>query len=99
MDSMYVIVAIWGLLICTLVCHLFSSLLCIRCTKEWQMAVKLSHHWVTIVVASVSICNRPEPLRAFLYLDFMDEKRKIKAWSKLLDAISKQTMIRRYVMA
>lgn len=53
------------------------------------MAVRLSHEKIVVVVASVSPCSRPDPLRKFLYLDFFHKERKKPAWDMLFKTISK----------
>ena len=60
-----------------------------RCNKEWQYAINLSHYKVSVVVGAVSSCNRPEPLKHFLYLDFMDREKRRIVWDKLSQAIGK----------
>ena len=61
-----------------------------RCKREWQSAVNLSsHHKVNVVVGAVSSCNRPEPLKHFLYLDFMNREKRRIVWDKLTEAIGK----------
>jgi mRNA (guanine-N7-)-methyltransferase len=57
-----------------------------RCTKEWQQAVQLSEESsCKVIVAAVKACNRPEPLKQFLYLDYIDQSqdRKEAVWKKL----------------
>ena len=62
-----------------------------RCAKEWQLAVQLyqESRECQLVVAAVGVCSRPEPLKSFLYLDFMDPSKHSNVWGKLLETIGK----------
>ena len=69
-----------------------TYLLIYRCTKEWQQAVQLSEESsCKVIVAAVKACNRPEPLKQFLYLDYIDQSqdRKEAVWKKLTLTLSK----------
>ena len=54
------------------------------------MAAQLSRCRITVIVAAVSMCSRPEPLKPFLYLDFMNREKKKAVWDMLLQNISRQ---------
>ena len=51
-----------------------------RCTKEWQPAVHLHRDGhlskSQLIVAAVEMCKRPDPLRTYLYLDFVDGRKR-----------------------
>ena len=56
------------------------------------MAVQLHHegHPCELVVAAVERCSRPDQLRPFLYLDFIDRNKYENVWDKLLQTISER---------
>ena len=62
-----------------------------RCAKEWQLALQLyqESHECQLVVAAVGVCSRPEPLKSFLYLDFMESSKYSIVWGMLLETIGK----------
>ena len=64
-------------------------LLVCRCQKEWQHAVKLlgEEGRCQVVVAAVGKCSRPEPLKSFLYLDFIDKSKQQAVVEKLVQTI------------
>ena len=41
----------------------------------------------TIVVIAVSVCSRPDILKKFLYLDFIDRTKREVVWNKLIQTI------------
>ena len=42
-----------------------------------------------VVVGQVDTCNRPEPLKAFLYLDFNMREKREGSRIKLIEVLSK----------
>ena len=60
--------------------------------------MRLSHEKIVVVVASVSPCSRPDPLKVFLYLDFFDKERRKPAWDMLIKTMSKQCITRKGVL-
>ena len=65
-----------------------------RCKKEWKLAVKLHRDGkqCDVIVAALEPCSRPDPLRPFLYLDFIDGSKLGKVWGVMVDAIRKEEM-------
>lgn len=47
-----------------------------------------------MVVAAIGpeLCSRPFPLKSFLYLDFIDVKKRAAVQCKLMDAIGKEDL-------
>ena len=66
-----------------------------RCEQEWQLALQLSQEKrCQVVVAAFAACSRPDPLRRFLYLDFIERSKLRNVWEVLLKTISKLCMSR-----
>ena len=62
-----------------------------RCKKEWQLARSLSQK-VKVVVAAVTSCSRPEPLKCFLYLDFIDKEKRKTVWDMLISTVGESIL-------
>ena len=64
------------------------SCLC-RCAKEWKLAVHLTKdcRQCHLVAAAAASCSRPEELKPFLYLDFMDQRKHHTVWDMLMQTV------------
>jgi len=59
-----------------------------RCVKEWKSAVQLHlQSGCGVVVGAFGSVSRPEPLKRFTYLDFMDKTKRGPAIIKLSEEI------------
>ena len=85
--------------VCVCVC-----LCCVcRCQREWRYACHLAGSeeeasggrsgpgQVAVVVAAFGKCSRPETLKGFLYLDFIDTDKREAVLKKLVDTIRTYT--------
>ena len=69
------------------ICIVWLKCLFVRCVKEWKSAVDRCNHNVCGVVVGafgVHVVPRPEPLKRYTYLDFMDKTKRSRAMDKLL---------------
>ena len=64
-----------------------------RCQKEWKRACDLAAEGGgrTVVVAALGRCSRPDELKQFLYLDFIDRDKGDHVLQKLTETISTYT--------
>ena len=68
-----------------------------RCQREWRHGCELASRGgkggrgesCQVVVAAVGKCSRPEQLKNFLYLDFINRDKSDYVLKKLVDTISK----------
>ena len=60
-----------------------------RCAKEWKLAVHMTKdcRQCQLVVAAAARCSRPEVLKPFLYLDFMDQRKHHTVWDILMQTV------------
>lgn len=76
--------------------HCSCCILLCRCQREWRRAFELASSGSVgdergacqVVVAAVGKCSRPEKLKNFLYLDFIDRDKRDYVLKKLVDTIS-----------
>ena len=62
-----------------------------RCTKEWQLVSRLGRERrCRVILGAVQGCNRPEELKRYLYLDFLDQRmeKREAVWEKLINTLS-----------
>jgi len=70
------------------VCVICLVQLFIRCVKEWNLAVNLHLKTASgVVVSAFGSVSRPELLKHFAYLDFMDKNKRGPAMKKLSEEI------------
>ena len=61
-----------------------------RCVNEWNLVVKLQQSgFCNVVVSAFGVVSRPEPLKSYLYLDFMDKTKRENVMVKLQLEIGK----------
>ena len=63
---------------------------CVRCQREWRYACELaaSERGCQVIVAALGKCSRPENLKSFLYLDFIDKDKRDAVLNKMVGTIS-----------
>lgn len=73
-----------------------------RCQREWRYGCELASRSgkggrggesYQVVVAAVGKCSRPEQLKNFLYLDFINRDKRDYVLKKLVDTISKMEVL------
>ena len=71
--------------------HLPLCLCTCRCAKEWKLAVHLTKdcRQCQLIAAAAATCSRPEALKPFLYLDFMDQRKHHTVWDMLMQTVGK----------
>ena len=52
-------------------------------------ALSLHSDTKSIIVIALSMCSRPQPIKQFLYLDFIDQSKQANVWKKLQEQIGK----------
>ena len=69
---------------CNIHICLYGFVLCDRCGREWRKGIEFTSH---VIVIAFGTCSRPERIKKFLYLDFIDRSKRQKVWEMLTHEI------------